>query len=147
MLFDAGCWVSSTSGVGFTGVVSGNGILSTLTTSDDYCSLSCNCACALVLILECHVVWVDSTCFGGSIVVIVKHLLTSVVSITFVSCALCFVCFLTFYIFSFSISCFLSHSCFVWELHKSCWRWYLYDGFNETMIPSYLQLLSITVSS
>jgi hypothetical protein len=71
-----GFWVSSTTGVGFTGVVSSDGISSTLTTSNDCCSPSCICTCALVLILECRAVWVNYHCFGGSIVVIFDHLLT-----------------------------------------------------------------------
>jgi hypothetical protein len=69
-------WVSSTMGVGFAGVVSGDGILSTLTTFDDCYSLPCNCACALVLALEFRAVWVESTCFGGAMVMNVNRLLS-----------------------------------------------------------------------
>jgi hypothetical protein len=65
---DAGFWVSSTTGVGFIDVISGEGILSILTISDSCCSLSCDCTYALVLTLECLVVWPGSACFGGAMV-------------------------------------------------------------------------------
>jgi hypothetical protein len=55
VLSGADYWVSSTTGVGFTGVVSGDGILSTLMISDDYCSPSSNCTHDLVLNLDCLV--------------------------------------------------------------------------------------------
>jgi hypothetical protein len=53
MLSATGCWVSSTTCVGFTGVVSGDGISSTLTNFGGCCSPSSNCTRDLVLTLDC----------------------------------------------------------------------------------------------
>jgi hypothetical protein len=61
-------WFSSTMGVGFIGVVSGEGISSTLTIFGGFCSLSCDCTCAIVLNMECLEVWLDFSCFGGAMV-------------------------------------------------------------------------------
>jgi hypothetical protein len=60
--------VSYITGVGLIGVVSGDGISSTLTTSGSFYSLSCDCTCALVLNLECLEVWLSFSFFGGAIV-------------------------------------------------------------------------------
>jgi hypothetical protein len=61
----AGYWVSSTIGVGFTAIVSGDGISSTLMIFDDCCSPYFDCTCDLVLALGFLAPWLASTCFGG----------------------------------------------------------------------------------
>jgi hypothetical protein len=110
-----GCWVSSTTSVGFIGVVSGDGILSILMISDGCCLISCDCTCSLVLNLECQAVWVDSSCFGGAMVVNVDHSLSSVDSATSVNFSLCSVCTLALCFFSsLPINCFLLLPWFVW---------------------------------
>jgi hypothetical protein len=55
--------------VGLIGVVFGDGISSTLMNYGSCCSFSYDCACAMVLTLECRVVWIISACFGGAMVV------------------------------------------------------------------------------
>jgi hypothetical protein len=91
-----GFCVSSTMGVGFTSVVSGDGISSTLTTSSGYCSPSYNFTHALVLTLGCLEVWLASSCFGGAMVVSIKFLL----SLNFLY-ALCELCLLSLFVYSF----------------------------------------------
>jgi hypothetical protein len=62
--------------VGFTSVVSRDGISLTLTTSDDYCSPSSRCIRDLVLTLGCLALWINSACFGGAMVVGIEGLLS-----------------------------------------------------------------------
>jgi hypothetical protein len=62
-------------GVGFTGVVSGDGISSILKISSDYCSPSSNCTYDLVLTLDYLVLWLASSFIGGAMAVNVEHLL------------------------------------------------------------------------
>jgi hypothetical protein len=89
-------------GVGFIDVVSGDGILSTLTTYGSFFSLSYDCTCALVLTLECRLVWVNFACFGGAMVVNVDHSLISMVSESFVDFTLYFIDSIALYFFPVS---------------------------------------------
>jgi hypothetical protein len=61
--------------VGFTNVVSGDGILSTLTISGDYCSLSSICPRDLVLTLVSLALWLASVFLGGAMTWNIEHLL------------------------------------------------------------------------
>jgi hypothetical protein len=61
-------WGSSTTNVWLPGVVSCDGIFSTMMTSGSYCLLPYDCVCALVLTMDFMVVWFGSSCLGGSMV-------------------------------------------------------------------------------
>jgi hypothetical protein len=119
--FGASCWISSTIGVGFTGIVSGDGISSTLMISDGCCSPSSNCTCDLVLTLGFMVPWLASACFGGAMVVNVEHLLSLN--------GLCDLCGLGSVLLNLyrSLSVLLSQMdsllprlCVVWASHEAC---------------------------
>jgi len=71
-----GCCVYSTTSVGFTGVVFGDGISLILMISGGCCLPFSNCTCDMVLTLGCLALWMASAFFGGSMVVNVKHFLS-----------------------------------------------------------------------
>jgi hypothetical protein len=78
-------WVSSTMSVGILGVISGDGVLSTLTTfgcGDGCFSSPFDCICALVLTLGFLEVWLSYSCLGDAMVVGTYHSLSSVDSAT-----------------------------------------------------------------
>jgi hypothetical protein len=126
-----GCWVSSTIGVGFTGVVSKDWISSTLTISSGCCSPSSKCTRDLVLTLVGLTLWLSSSFFGGAMVVNVERLLNSN--------GLCELSGLGFVLLNFyrSLSVLLSkmdsllpRPCIVWASHEACRRHVLNYGFN-----------------
>jgi hypothetical protein len=122
----AGCWVYSTTGVGFTGVVFGDGISFILTISDRCCSPSFNCTRALVLTLGCLVVWFSFALFGGSMVVNFNCLLCFVASTTSVIFSLCFGYTVTLcFFYNLAITCLFLRPCFVWSSQEACRGCYL----------------------
>jgi hypothetical protein len=73
----SGCWISSSMGVGFTGVVSGDGISSTLTIYGGYCLPSSIFPRDLVLTLVGLALWLAYVCLGGAMAWNIKRLLDS----------------------------------------------------------------------
>ena len=140
--------VSSTIGMGFTGVMSRDGISLTLMIYRGYCSPSFDCTCDLVLALGFLAPWLASPCFGGAMVVNFKHLLSLN--------GLCDLCGLEYVLLNLYLSLsvvlsqmgsFLLSLCVVWASHEACRGCFLNYGFNAPPDLSYFPLICLAKSS
>jgi hypothetical protein len=133
---------------GVHGVVSGDGISSTLTISDGCCSPSSNCTRDLVLTLGCLALWLASACFGGAMVVNVECLLSLN--------GLCDLCELRSVLLSLyrslsvlfsQMDSFLPRPCVVWAYMKLVEDATLIMGSMHLWSLSYFPLLCLAISS
>jgi hypothetical protein len=145
---DVGCWVSTTTGVGFSGFVFGDGILSTLMTSSGCCSLSSNYTRDLILTLVGLTLWLVYSFFGGAMVVNVKHLLIlNGLYDLYELCSMLLSVYHSLSVLFSQMNYFFLRRCVVWVSHESCRGRFLNCGFNAPSILLFFLLLYVAISS